>query len=244
LRLTHFKLCPFSRAARILIGELHLEANLDPVLPWALTPAFLNKTPSARLPVLELDDETHLSGFYALSEFMADAQIHEMDIADLLTGAPHSDELPAKPLAVMPGDIEDRAEIRRLIEWFHQKCDREVTQEFLYEKVRLVLDRRVAAPPNAGILRSARSNLRYHLDYIGFLSDQRRWLGGDDFSLADIVAAAHVSIADYLGEIIWEDVPHALGWYQRVKSRKSFRPLLGDRLVGVAPAAHYAELDF
>ena len=34
------------------------------------------------------------------------------------------------------------------------------------------------------------------------------------------------------------------GWYQRLKSRPSFRPLLGDSIRGIAPPAAYADLDF
>ena len=33
-------------------------------------------------------------------------------------------------------------------------------------------------------------------------------------------------------------------WYARVKSRPSFRPLLGETIPGIPPAACYADLDF
>ncbi len=49
---------------------------------------------------------------------------------------------------------------------------------------------------------------------------------------------------DYLGEIDWTDYRAARDWYTRIKSRPSFRPLLADRVRGISPVSHYADLDF
>ena len=73
---------------------------------------------------------------------------------------------------------------------------------------------------------------------------RRRWLAGDEFSLADIAAAAHLSVIDYLGDVPWERHEAARDWYARIKSRPSFRPLLADYIAGVPPPKHYADLDF
>ena len=78
----------------------------------------------------------------------------------------------------------------------------------------------------------------------GAITERRRWLGGDHYGLADITAAAHLSCLDYLGDVPWAAHPLAKDWYARVKSRPAFRPLLADRLPGMAPAAHYDNLDF
>ncbi|MEO1693822.1 MAG: glutathione S-transferase family protein [Pseudomonadota bacterium] len=244
MQLTHFKLCPRSRAARLILAELGLEPDLVDTLPWALSRAHLNDDPSGRLPLLRRADGTLLCGFYALLEFVADGQREGRDLDDLLGGTPADDDVPARHVHLMPTDLDDRAEVRRLIEWFNEKCDREVTQELTYEKVRVVLDRSCAAAPNVAMLKAARANLRYHLDYVSFIADQRRWLAGEMFSAADLVAAAHISVIDYLNEIDWPRAPHVLAWYQRVKSRRSFQPLLVDRVPGLAPPSHYAELDF
>jgi glutathione S-transferase len=83
-----------------------------------------------------------------------------------------------------------------------------------------------------------------HLEYIAWLIDRRNWLAGDDFSLADITAAAHLSALDFIGDVPWDRYGGAKDWYARVKSRPSFRPLLSDALPGVTPPAHYADLDF
>ncbi|HZY20786.1 MAG TPA: glutathione S-transferase family protein, partial [Beijerinckiaceae bacterium] len=36
----------------------------------------------------------------------------------------------------------------------------------------------------------------------------------------------------------------AKDWYARVKSRPAFRAVLADRVPGMTPASHYADLDF
>ena len=93
-------------------------------------------------------------------------------------------------------------------------------------------------------IRNGNANIHTHLEYIAWLVDRRRWLGGDEFSLADITAAAHLSAIDYIGDVPWERHPGAKDWYARVKSRPSVRPLLADQVPGVMPPPHYADLDF
>ena len=93
-------------------------------------------------------------------------------------------------------------------------------------------------------IRAARSNIRYHLAYIGWLISSRNWLAGDRLSYADLAAAAQLSVVDYLGDVPWQENDAAKHWYARVKSRPSFRPLLSDRIPGMEPSVHYADLDF
>jgi glutathione S-transferase len=137
----------------------------------------------------------------------------------------------------------ERAEARRVADWFLRKFDVEVSQYLLEEKLYKVLARTRAAP-DLDIIRAGRGNLRYHLSYVSYLSEQRKWLGGDHPSFADFAAAAQLSIMDYLAEIPWEAFPEAKAWYARLKSRPSFRPLLADRVPGFNPPEHYANLDF
>ena len=98
--------------------------------------------------------------------------------------------------------------------------------------------------PNSSAIRAGHANIHYHLEYIGWLTDRRRWLAGDDFSLADIAAASQISAVDYLGDVPWEDHKGAKDWYARVKSRPSLRPILADLIPGIVPPKHYADLDF
>jgi glutathione S-transferase len=103
---------------------------------------------------------------------------------------------------------------------------------------------RESGPTNSQSIRNAKANIRYHLDYLSWLIDRRRWIAGEEFSLADLTAAAHLSAVDYLGDVPWNDHEIAKDWYMRIKSRPSFRTLLSDRLGGITPPSHYAELDF
>ncbi len=230
-KLTHFPLCPLSRSIRILLAENGMTFDLAAENPWEWRAQFLALNPSGDLPVLELDDGLVLAGTYAISEY----------VGEVARAAPPDD----RQEDPFPGSLEDRAEVRRLVDWFHRKMFREVTRELLEERVYGRLDaERKAQPPDAAMLRAIRANLRYHMSYVSYLADQRHWLAGDAMSFADMAAAGHISVLDYLDEIRWDAHPHAREWYTRMKSRPSVRPLLADRVKGVPSAAHYADPDF
>jgi len=229
-KLTHFRLCPFSRSIRLALAELGIEIELKDERPWEWRAAFLALNPAGDLPVLELLDGPVLSGAYVISEYLAEKfERHPGD---------------GRLVPLFPGASEDRAEVRRIVDWFHRKLDREVTRELLMEKVYARLMPGAERTPDADILRAIRINLRYHLQYLGYLAQQRTWLAGEEMSFADLAAAAHLSTIDYLGEMPWEEFPGAKTWYARIKSRPSFRSLLADRLAGMPPPLHYTDLDF
>lgn len=203
---------------------------LAEVAPWTMDAAFLSMNPAAELPVLQIPSGPVLCGTYAISEFLSDEmKRHPVD---------------GRSVPLFPGNREERSEVRRLVDWAHGKLGREVTQELLLEKVYARLKPGRPAAPDPHVLRAVHANLKYHLSYIGYLADGRRWLAGEDMSFADLAMAAHLSVIDYLGEARWESYPAARGWYARVKSRKAFREVLADRLPGLAPPAHYDDLDF
>lgn len=230
-RLIQYRLCPRSRSIRLLLAELGREVDLVDETPWALEQGFLAKNPAGELPVLEFDDGLTLAGVYAISEFFAD------DVQQTVGAS-------RRPFNPLPGNREDRAEVRRLIDWFHGKFDREVTRELLFEKVYQRMSPAGPQSPDAEILRAVRANLKYHLSYISYLSEARRWLAGDDLSFADFAAAAQISTIDYLGELSWAELPVVKDWYQKIKSRPAFRTLLADRVAGTPPPQTYADLDF
>src|SRR3974377_2418819 len=99
-------------------------------------------------------------------------------------------------------------------------------------------------PPAADVIRAAKSNVRYHLAYIGWLAQRRNYLAGDRLTYADLAAAAHLSSVDYLGDVPWSEDDSAKHWYARVKSRPSFRPPLMEMHAGIAPSKTYADLAF
>jgi glutathione S-transferase len=138
--------------------------------------------------------------------------------------------------------LAERAEVRRLVGWFDQKFFHEVTRNLLHEKqMKRDLGR---GNPDAAAIRAGYANLKPHMDYLGWLAETRAWLAGSSFSMADLAAAAQLSALDYIGDVDWALNDATKEWYARIKSRPSFRPLLADRISGLAPPAHYDDLDF
>lgn len=219
--LYHLPLSAACRKVRLVLHEKNLEFEARVENTWERRHAFLKLNPAGEVPVLVEVDGTALSGSLVISEFLN--EVH---------GEP--DLLGAGPLA--------RAETRRLVRWFDVKFNREVTRNLVGEKVMKRFLMR--SQPDSDAIRAGLTNVRHHLDYIGYLVERRKWLAGDQLSLADIAAAAHLSCIDYLGDVPWSDFEAAKDWYAKVKSRPSFRSLLGDALPGVPPARHYANLDF
>jgi len=68
--------------------------------------------------------------------------------------------------------------------------------------------------------------------------------GGAPDSQVIRAARSNMKTVDYTGDIAWEEEEVAKAWYSRVKSRPSFRPILAERLRGLPPSSHYADLDF
>ncbi|MFM9850811.1 MAG: glutathione S-transferase family protein [Hyphomicrobiaceae bacterium] len=227
-RLTQFRICPHSRSIRLALGELGIDCEMAEERPWEWRPAFLELNPAGSLPTLETDEGAVIAGAYAISEYLAET---------VDTGG--------RTAALFPGDARARAEVRRLVDWFHVKMDVEVTGELLREKLYPRLQAKLAAhTPDLALVRAIKSNLRHHLAYVDHLSDQHSWLAGDELSFADLAAAAHLSCIDYLDEMPWDAHPAAKTWYAKIKSRPSFRALLADRVPGLPPPMHYGDLDF
>lgn len=219
--LYHFWLCPFSRKVRIALGEKSLAFELAFEKFWERRQDFLSLNPAGQVPVLREEDGAAFADSTAICEYLDETY------AD-------------RPL--VGRDATSRAETRRLVAWFDLKFHDEVTRNLVDEKVLKRFMR--MGQPDSEAIRAGRQNLSYHLDYIGWLTERRNWLAGDDFSLADIAAASHLSCLDYLGDVHWEDHNAAKDWYARVKSRPSVRPLLSDHIPGLVPPKHYADLDF
>jgi glutathione S-transferase len=219
LRLHHFPLCPFCRKVRIVLHEKEEQPELEAVEPWHHQRELAVLNPAAEVPVLE-DGGRVVCDSWAICEYL--------------------DETRPEP-GLLGKSLMERAEIRRLVAWFDTKFTREVTDLLWGEKL---IKRVKGNAPNSAAVRNGLVNIHAHLDYIGFLFDRRNWLAGEALSLADIAAAAQLSVLDYLGDVPWEGHPGAKIWYARIKSRPSFRPLLQDRLPGLKPAPQYDDLDF
>lgn len=226
-KLFHFPLDPFCRRIRVSLAEYGSKAELIEERPWEGRPAFLALSQGGALPVFIDDDETVVVGIEAVAEYL--------------------DETRGSPARTLIGaSAAERAETRRLVAWFDNKFYGEITGHVLAEKVvRRFLPRdQGGGPPEMSRVRAALGVIRWHLDYIGHLAETRNWLAGDRLTAADLAAAAHISAVDYLGDMPWSENPSAKAWYQRIKCRPSFRPILADHIRGMPPPGIYADLDF
>lgn len=219
--LYQYWLSPFCRKVRFVLAEKKLDVQLQIEKIWERRVDFLKLNPSGEIPVLVDVNGTVVCDSQTICEYLDE---HYPEVNLIGQTAPQ------------------RAETRRLVAWFDRKFNEEVTEYLIGEK----LMKRVlkSGQPDGQRIRAGHQNIHMHLDYIGYLTDRRRWLSGNEFSLADIAAAAHLSAIDYIGDVPWDDHKAAREWYARVKSRPSFRPLLEDNLPGTSPAKHYADLDF
>lgn len=221
-QLLQFPLCPFSRKVRLLMGEKAIPYALVRENPWGARDEFLDINPAGRTPVLvDPDRQLVLCDSHAICEYLEET---------------------VERAAMLNGTAAYRAEIRRLVAWFDEQFFGDVTGPLLHERMkkRIVLRQ----SPDARVLREAMRLAETHLDYLDYLIDHRAWLAGATLSLADLAAAAQISVADYLGGIDWRGHEQTRDWYRGMKSRPSLRPILAERMEVVKPPAHYEEPDF
>ena len=218
--LHHFPLDPASRQVRLALGEKRLAFTEQTVRYWERPKELVSLNASGLTPVLT-------EGALVLCESRA--------ILD------HLEETYPEP-ALLGREPGERAEARRLLQWFDRKFDYEVGGFILHEK----MEKRLLGlgAPDLASLRQGREALRGHMLYIDSLLADCDWLAGTRLSLADFAAAAHLSVIDYFGDVPWADFQAVKTWYMKLKSRPAFRPLLADRWPGLAPAPHYDDLDF
>jgi glutathione S-transferase len=219
--LYHLPLSPYARKVRLMLAEKRLPFDLRVEKTWERRSAYLDLNPAGTVPTLVEDNGLAIPDSAVICEYLEEA---------------YTD------LPLMGHTLAERVEVRRLTAWFDGKFGREVTENLLGEKHM----RRMAGRgnPDPGAMRTGYTALRYHLDYIGWLAETRKWLAGSTLSLADFAAAAHLSSLDFIGDVDWSVCPAVKEWYVRVKSRPSFRALLQDRVAGMTPPKHYDDLDF
>ncbi len=219
--LYHLPLSPFSRKVRLALREKGLDFDLKIETVWKRRADYLALNPAGQVPVLVEADGTTVADSGVICEYLEEVY-------------------PETPLNA--ASAERRAEVRRLVAWFDLKFAREVTANLVFEKLMKRFMR--LGEPDSEKIRAGKDNIHYHLDYIGYLTERRCWLAGEELSYADLAAAAHLSVLDYIGDVPWSDHGDARDWYARLKSRPSFRPLLDDHVAGIPPPKHYAEIDF
>ncbi|MEM1351149.1 MAG: glutathione S-transferase family protein [Pseudomonadota bacterium] len=219
-RLYHVPLSPFCRKVRLSLAEKKIEVELVEERYWEQDKDFMRRNPAGKVPVLRIDN-VMMAESTSICEYIEDTR-------------PEPALLPKDPIA--------RQEVRRLVGWFDDKFHEEVTSKLLYERV----NKKVMGQgyPDSSNVKAGAKAIKYHLDYMTWLLDHRRWLAGDVMTLADFAAAAHFSALDYISDVDWTRSQVVKDWYAKIKSRPAFRSILADQVPGFPPPRHYNDLDF
>ena len=219
-RLFHVPLSPFCRKVRLSLAEKKIEVDLVEERYWERDPDFMRRNPAGKVPVLRLDG-VMMSESAAICEYIEETR-------------PDPSLMPKDPVA--------RQEVRRLVSWFDDKFHHEVTSKLLYERVNKKI-MKLGFPDSRNVKDGAKA-IKYHIDYMTWLLDHRRWLAGDVMTLADFAAAAHLSALDYISDVDWNRSDVVKDWYAKIKSRPAFRSIPADQVPGFPPPKHYNDLDF
>ena len=205
----------------MVLAEKRLPFELRVEKVWESRPDYLELNPACTVPTLIEDNGMVIPDSGVICEYLEEAY---------------------PDTALLGRTLPERVEVRRLAAWFDEKFANEVTRNLLWEKTMKQAQRLGA--PDAAALRAGYANLKQHLAYIGWLAEHRKWLAGANLSIADFAAAGMLSALDFIGDVDWSVSPAAKDWYARIKSRPAFRAILADRVNGITPPPHYADLDF
>ncbi len=219
-RLFHVPLSPFCRKVRLSLAEKKIEVELVEERYWEQDPDFLRRNPAGKVPVLRMDGIV-MSESAAICEYI--------------------EETRPEP-SLLPSDPVQRLEVRPLVSWFDDKFHNEVTSNLLYERVNKKIMKQ--GYPDSAKVKAGAKAIKFHIDYMAWLLEHRRWLAGNVMTLADFAAAAHMSSLDYTSDVDWNRKEVVKDWYAKIKSRPAFRSILADQVFGLRPSKHYNDLDF
>lgn len=220
LRLYHSPLSPFCRKVRLCLAEKRVDVELIEEKYWEKSAEFLRRNPAGKVPILSIEGKTFTEST-AICEYLED--------------------LYPEP-ALFPNGADEKYETRRLVAWFDDKFHQEVTSKLLYERVIKKVSGQ-GFPVSKNVKEGAR-NIKFHISYMEWLLERRRWLAGEHMSIADFAAAAHFSALDYISDVDWTRSNVVKDWYAKIKSRPAFRRILADQISGFPPPSHYNDLDF
>ena len=112
-RLYNIAISPFCRKVRLSLAEKRIECELIEERYWERDQSFLRRNPAAKVPVLEIDGKI-MPESAAICEYL-------------------EEKYPNPPL--LPIDIIQRYEVRRLVGWFDDKFNHDVTSKLVYERL-------------------------------------------------------------------------------------------------------------
>lgn len=155
--LIHHPVSAISRKIRLLMAEKRILFVLREEEPWNLSPEIYKLNVAGELPIFIFDGNVIASN-YAITEFLEEVN---------------------PDVRLIGGDARQKAEIRRLTEWFDLKFEREVGRSLINEKVFKRFGKGLA--PDSKVLKTALNNLNFHMEYIDWLCESRNYLAGSSF---------------------------------------------------------------
>lgn len=218
----YYPLHAYSRIVRLVLVEKKLDFKSQYETPWGLSEEAVKISPFSSLPIFQDVNGVVITGIWAITEYLEEVYpTHNLIGKNKL----------------------QKSIIRQIATWFIINFYHEVYLPIFNEKVTKKLVTKAA--PNPSVIRSTLYKLPNYFNYLIYLLKRKSWLCGPTFSLADISAAAFISILDYLSVIKWDNYDNILQtWYIRIKSRSSFKPILGDSVPSLPQPATYNKLDF
>src|SRR6202044_902778 len=170
LTLFHHPICPHSRFVRLALEEYGMPPQLVKERVWERREEFLTLNPAGETPVLVEEGVPPVPGAGVIAEYLDET--HGLALGEL---------------RLMPRDLGGRIEVRRLMSWFNDKFFAEASGPLVTERVykRFIPSDSGGGAPDTDVMRAARSNIKYHLRYIGWLVRKRDWLAGTSLTYAD-----------------------------------------------------------
>ena len=114
--LHHYQLSASARFIRLVLAERGLVFLPKIEIPWERNNAFLSLNPAGDVPVLVAENGLTVSGGTVIAEYIEETE-------------------PNSATDLLWGEASMRAEIRRLVQWFEVKFNREVGGPLVSERV-------------------------------------------------------------------------------------------------------------
>lgn len=210
-----------------MFDEFEIEYVKKDVKIWRIEPWFLDISPTNEAPAL-VDNKNNIivNDSYVIINYLDDINDNIFSRFDFFGR-----------------DIFEKAETQRLQMWFDKKFFSEVTK-VLVEEVFFKTFENNSEIPDLKRMEMIRYNLNMHIKYMESLLLTRKWLACERFTIADVSAATHISILDYIGYINWKKYPKLKDWYIIAKSKKGFEKILKERIGSFTPSTNYERYDF
>jgi glutathione S-transferase len=200
---------PFVRKVRVFLAEKEIPYEIEPVAPFPpanATPEFRRMSPLGKVPALE-DGDFAISDSSVICAYLERTQ----------GGA-----------SLYPSDPKAFARALWFEEYADSKLADQVGKVFFNRVIKAKLFKQEA---DEALVKEGLDGLPEYFDYLEGQIGDGEWLAEGGFSIADIAVASQLQNLRHAGEDVdarrW---PKLARWYERVRSRDSFRTCWEDEL--------------